>query len=53
MENTSQQVREPEARFWVGLHGPLTSQRSLLTKSKRKVRWNQVGQLEVSRVSGT
>ena len=35
---TSQEVREPQAGFWVDLHGKLTSQRSLLTKSKRKVR---------------
>jgi hypothetical protein len=34
----NQQVSEPKARFWVGLHGSLTGQRSLLTKSKRKVR---------------
>jgi hypothetical protein len=38
----NQQVSEPKARFWVGLHGSLTGQRSLLTKSKRRVK----GQLD-------
>jgi hypothetical protein len=31
-------VRKPEARFWVGQQGKLMSQRSLLTKSKGKIK---------------
>jgi hypothetical protein len=31
-------VRKPEARFWVGQQGKLTSQWSLLTKSNGKIK---------------